>query len=589
MNKFFRSCRLAAYFASSPRRFVHTRCRLQSSFTPSDAALESTLIGRKMLSCITSMSNDFANVSAFQPKRQTRNMPRLVRHALKEMLSNNSLVISPSDKNIGPAAATQSDYKTASLACFNSGWKEISHDEGVQIQSSFCSQSIHLLQQYGDFCNFHSVFNKPPDWFSFLLASLGSDQHDPKKRFACFYTLWKVHKTPVASRPIVPMTSHFTRSVSVFLHEQLQPVVNRFPTVLRASRLLLADLNRISGKIPATAVMAVRDVTSLYPSIPTHHGIAAVTWALDQYSSYSGFFKELIISLLRLVMESVTVKFGDQFFLQTDGTAMGSPVAVTYANIFMFWIERDHVSEFQHSGSLLLYRRFIDDVFSLFPDKNCSQHFWHTFDHCHEKRALQFELPKAKWIELTGPIAEKSVAFLDLQITLHSTLIQTELFQKQLNRFMFLPFSSAQPVFIKRAFLREELKRAITAFSDHSAFLDYRSKFLIRLLARGFPFPFIAQCWKDITYSLRPQLLNSAMAARDRSLTGQFSQRMSRVIPLTLPFDRRTQDLNPSRIIQNAWTTFSQQELDSLGKPLVSWTKVASLGLLFQSANRSRF
>ena len=49
---------------------------------------------------------------------------------------------------------------------------------------------------------------------------------------------------------------------------------------------------------------------------------------------------------------------------------MGTPFAVTTANAFMYYLEKDVVT--QHSSHLLLYKRFIDDIFFIWkgPKEN---------------------------------------------------------------------------------------------------------------------------------------------------------------------------------------------------------------------------
>ena len=50
-------------------------------------------------------------------------------------------------------------------------------------------------------------------------------------------------------------------------------------------------------------------------------------------------------------------------YLQTHGTAMGTKMAVAFANIFMSKVESEIVS--QSALKLLVWKRYIDDIFSL--------------------------------------------------------------------------------------------------------------------------------------------------------------------------------------------------------------------------------
>ncbi len=48
-------------------------------------------------------------------------------------------------------------------------------------------------------------------------------------------------------------------------------------------------------------------------------------------------------------------------FLQKIGTAMGTSFSVTYAIIFMIWLETPIINEFQQH--IILYKKYIDDIF----------------------------------------------------------------------------------------------------------------------------------------------------------------------------------------------------------------------------------
>lgn len=51
---------------------------------------------------------------------------------------------------------------------------------------------------------------------------------------ANFYIIPKIHKTPMASRPIAALLNYITRPISVFVDEFVKPVIT-MPTVLRDS------------------------------------------------------------------------------------------------------------------------------------------------------------------------------------------------------------------------------------------------------------------------------------------------------------------------------------------------------------------
>ena len=73
-----------------------------------------------------------------------------------------------------------------------------------------------------------------------------------------------------------------------------------------------------------------------------------------------------------------TLKFGKRFFHQIKGTAMGTPMACNYANVFMGKFEqlmlRDYEISFDRKPSVWL--RYIDDIFFFWNgDETSLKHF----------------------------------------------------------------------------------------------------------------------------------------------------------------------------------------------------------------------
>ena len=82
------------------------------------------------------------------------------------------------------------------------------------------------------------------------------------------------------------------------------------------------------------------DVTSLYTNIPQEEGIDTVCRA------YETFHKDeppvptrLLEKALRLILQENSFQFRGGNYLQTHRTAMGTKMAVAFANIFMAKIE----------------------------------------------------------------------------------------------------------------------------------------------------------------------------------------------------------------------------------------------------------
>ena len=70
-----------------------------------------------------------------------------------------------------------------------------------------------------------------------------------------------------------------------------------------------------------------------------------------------------LAGLLRLILQENSFQFKGKNYLQTHGTAMGTKVAVSFANIFMSAVETEIINKSKIKP--LEWKRYIDDVFSL--------------------------------------------------------------------------------------------------------------------------------------------------------------------------------------------------------------------------------
>ena len=110
-------------------------------------------------------------------------------------------------------------------------------------------------------------------------------------------------------------------------------------------------------------ILVSMDVTSLYTNIPQEEGITIVCNAYENFHAKNppiatNFLREM----LSLILKN-SFQFNGKDYLQTHGTAMGTKLAVAFANIFMASIEKEILR--QSINKPLTWIRFIDDVFCL--------------------------------------------------------------------------------------------------------------------------------------------------------------------------------------------------------------------------------
>ena len=78
------------------------------------------------------------------------------------------------------------------------------------------------------------------------------------------------------------------------------------------------------------------DVTSLYTTIPHEEGIATVCRAYDEFHRNNPPIPtKYLREMLTLIPKENSFRFNGEDYLQIHGTAMGTKIAVAFANIFM--------------------------------------------------------------------------------------------------------------------------------------------------------------------------------------------------------------------------------------------------------------
>ena len=177
-------------------------------------------------------------------------------------------------------------------------------------------------------------------------------------------------------------------------------------------------LEKLSEQFPAgfergTILFSV-DVVNLYGSIPTHEAIDATIRLLNHHKECIGAFG-LDVNSIRVLLDHCLannfVRFGQAYFRQTEGIAVGSRIAPPLAIVFMHTLESLFLAAPRLQPSL--YLRYVDDVFGVWPHGKASLLEYFFF--------LNTIHPSIKFmIEHTGDTGE--LAFLDKKKNSHHRL-----------------------------------------------------------------------------------------------------------------------------------------------------------------------
>ena len=221
-------------------------------------------------------------------------------------------------------------------------------------------------------------------------------------RIPVFYTLTKIHKANLAGRPIISGCDGPTERISSFVDNLLQPIMIEQQSYLKDTTHFI---NIVEGTIiPKNTILVSMNVTSLYTNIPQGEGITTICKAYDIfYKNNPPIPTNYLKEMLRLILKENSFQFIGKDYLQTHGTAMGTKMAVSFANIFMAMIETEIINHCTKKP--LVWKRYIDDVFSL----------WDT--NLEEVNAFIEQANRYHpTIRFTAEMSDKEITFLDTRV-----------------------------------------------------------------------------------------------------------------------------------------------------------------------------
>ena len=315
-----------------------------------------------------------------------------------------------------------------------------------------------------------------------------------------FYTLTKIHKPTLVGRPIISGCDGPTERISCFVDRLIQPIAQQQESYLKDSKDFINFIE--NTKLPKNTILASMDVTSLYTNIPQEEGITTVCKAYeDFYKNRLPIPTNFLRRMLCLILKENSFQFNKRHYLQTHGTAMGTKMAVAFANIFMAKIEKGIISK--SIIKPLVWKRYIDDVFCLWDtNEDNIKEFVTRANHYHDT------------IKFTAEISDSEIAFLDTKVykgerfNRDSTLdVQTH--YKQTETFQYTNFYSCHPPGVKKGFIKGEALRLLRTNSSHSTFNKNMQSFKTRLKNRGYPNEFLEKHLFEVNFKDRKRSLGN--------------------------------------------------------------------------------
>ena len=189
---------------------------------------------------------------------------------------------------------------------------------------------------------------------------------------------------------------------------------------------------------------------------------------------------------------------------------MGTKMAVSFANNFMAEVETDIIN--QSPNKLLIWKRYVDDIFSLW---NTNKEAIHNFT----KLANSFH----RTIKFTAEISNTEITFLDTceykgDRFKKNSILDVRTHFKATETFQYSHFDSCHPPGIRKGFLTGEALRLLRTNSSKAKFDEHIALFKQRLQHRGYPDNLLNMILFKVNFSQRMSALQNKQKTHKRIL-----------------------------------------------------------------------
>ena len=321
-------------------------------------------------------------------------------------------------------------------------------------------------------------------------------------KMANFYSLPKLHKsvdvneilkhggeyvhvpdfTPIIEgRPIVGGPAFYTSGISEMIDQILKPIISHIPHILRDS---FDYIERCSHTVPDGTILGTADIKALYTNLSKDLVLRAIEYWFNRYVPLipilQRFGLDFIIDGLEIILEHNYFLFGDEFFQQIHGFAMGTKAAVNCANLGVGYLEVQMFDQLPTYYPFDFVQFFIENYFRFLDDVDYS--WLEEFDYKPFQSLCNRLDPNINY--LFSPLAKES-NFLDINKKVVNYEVELDIFRKPTDSFNFLHFNSCHPFHTRNNIALSLAKRIVRITSyNRNVRLD---ELMDSLIARGHP------------------------------------------------------------------------------------------------------
>jgi hypothetical protein len=178
---------------------------------------------------------------------------------IKLLRDDTRFIICLTDKNLGPAIIERDVYIRMALTEHlqnGNAYRRLSPEDASSLVANTKNELKQLITEYANCLSKaeHIYFKR---------------SYKVDHRIPLFYLTMKVHKTPMASRPVMSCVGSFNEIFSKWLDYQMSRLLPLSKTYLRDSSQVLSKLKSL-GQLPPNARLFTADAVSMYTKLTQH-------------------------------------------------------------------------------------------------------------------------------------------------------------------------------------------------------------------------------------------------------------------------------------------------------------------------------
>ena len=385
------------------------------------------------------------------------NLPQDEIQAMKELIrlqKEKIIVIKPCDKGAGIILL---DYTVYMRACYEHLAAEKNMGDGEvkryyirvkEIELEMTKSKIRNIIQEG----FENKILSKEEY-----EAMSADDKDPAK----FYCTFKVHKkhepmTAPPPRPIVSGSGSVTENIGAFVDHHIKDIAKQHQSYLQDTPDFLRYVEGINrGPVLGdNNILVTWDVEGLYNNILHEEGLQSLEEGLNERVN-PDIPTDFLVKLMEIILKNNIFNFHEELYRQEIGCAMGSKPAPSYADIFMSRKIDNKIISLAHQfgenniSSLKIFKRFLDDIFSIFQGTSKDLH--KLFDEMNQFHiSIKFtmnhtSIPGEQEDDRCQCKQQFAIPFLDVLCSIQDGKIETDLYRKETDRNMYLLPSSCHP------------------------------------------------------------------------------------------------------------------------------------------------